>query len=94
MAQFSCSPDLDLVISETSLLDNLPSPTSSDMEILFCSPETNGFLEIQPIADRPCKRAKNFGARQSSKRRKLSYDDRPEPNVNMVCYLILLFYDQ
>ena len=83
MEQLSCSPDL--AISETSSLDNLPLPMPSDMEILFCSPETKGFLEIQPMRDHPCKRAKNFGARQPSKRRKLSYDDIPEPNVNMVC---------
>ena len=54
---------------------NLPSPTSSDMDILFCSPETGGVLEIESILGRHCKkRVEEFDTLQPSKKRKLLWD--------------------
>ena len=54
---------------------NLPSPTSSDMDILFSSPEIGGVLEIQSILGRPCKkRVEEFDTLQPSKKRKLLWD--------------------
>lgn len=66
------------MISElSSPISDLQSSTASD--IVFCSPETSGLCDIQPIFG-PLKRVSEFDSLQPCKRRKLSWSDVPVLN--------------